>query len=79
MATDSPPLFTLNGGARPGSTTAYVRRGDRRRARAPADTGRRIRDEDSAPTWLTLVALVVGALGLVAGIAGLTTARRRAT
>ena len=34
-------------------------------------------DDDSAPEWLTIVALVVGALGLVAGIAGLTAARRR--
>ena len=34
-------------------------------------------DDDSAPAWLTIVALVVGALGLVAGIAGLSAARRR--
>ncbi len=33
-------------------------------------------DDDSAPEWLTIVALVLGALGLVAGVAGLTAARR---
>ena len=33
--------------------------------------------DDSAPEWLTIVALVLGALGLVAGVAGLTAARRR--
>jgi periplasmic copper chaperone A len=33
-------------------------------------------EDDSAPTWLTVVALVIGALGLVAGVAGLTAARR---
>ena len=39
--------------------------------------GRRAVDDDSAPEWLTIVALVLGALGLVAGVAGLTAARRR--
>jgi periplasmic copper chaperone A len=34
-------------------------------------------EDDSAPTWLTVAALVIGALGLVAGVAGLTAARRR--
>jgi periplasmic copper chaperone A len=34
-------------------------------------------DDDSAPAWVTIVALVLGALGLVAGVAGLTAARRR--
>jgi periplasmic copper chaperone A len=34
-------------------------------------------EDDSAPTWLTVVALVIGALGLIAGVAGLTAARRR--
>jgi uncharacterized protein len=34
-------------------------------------------DGDGAPTWLAVVALVVGALGLVAGAAALTTVRRR--
>ena len=33
--------------------------------------------DDGAPEWLTIVALVVGALGLVAGVAGLSAARRR--
>ena len=34
-------------------------------------------DPRAAPEWLTIVALVLGALGLVAGVAGLTAARRR--
>jgi uncharacterized protein YcnI len=34
-------------------------------------------DDDSAPGWLTIVALVLGALGAATGIAGLTAARRR--
>lgn len=34
-------------------------------------------DDDSAPTWLTIVALGIGALGLMAGLAGLSAARRR--
>ena len=33
--------------------------------------------DDAAPEWLTIVALVVGALGLAAGVAGLMAARRR--
>lgn len=36
-------------------------------------------DDDSAPAWLTIVALVVGVLGLLAGVAGLSAARRRTT
>jgi uncharacterized protein len=34
-------------------------------------------ENDGAPTWLAVLALVVGALGLLAGIAGLMAARRR--
>lgn len=34
-------------------------------------------DDDSAPEWLTIVALVLGAVGAAAGVAGLTAARRR--
>jgi hypothetical protein len=34
-------------------------------------------DDSGAPTWLAIVALVVGAAGLVAGLAGLSAARRR--
>jgi uncharacterized protein YcnI len=34
-------------------------------------------DDDAASEWLTIVALVVGALGLAAGVAGLMAARRR--
>ncbi len=34
-------------------------------------------DDDSAPEWLTIVALVLGALGVATGVAGLTAARRR--
>jgi uncharacterized protein YcnI len=36
-------------------------------------------DDDSAPQWLTIVAVVLGALGLAAGVAGLSVARRRST
>ena len=36
-------------------------------------------DDDGAPMWLAIVALLVGALGLVAGIAGVMGGRRRAT
>jgi periplasmic copper chaperone A len=36
-------------------------------------------DSDSAPAWLTIVALVLGAFGLAAGVAGLSVARRRST
>ena len=36
-------------------------------------------DDTGAPTWLAVLALVVGALGLLAGIGGLTAARKRAT
>jgi uncharacterized protein YcnI len=35
-------------------------------------------DGDGAPTWLAVLALVVGLLGLLAGIGGLMAARRRA-
>jgi periplasmic copper chaperone A len=34
-------------------------------------------DDDGAPVWLAVVALVVGALGLMAGIGGLMAGRRR--
>jgi hypothetical protein len=34
-------------------------------------------DDDPAPEWLTIVALVLGALGAATGVAGLTAARRR--
>jgi uncharacterized protein YcnI len=34
-------------------------------------------DSEGAPTWLAVLALVVGALGLAAGVAGMTAARRR--
>lgn len=34
---------------------------------------------DGAPTWLVVLALVVGVLGLLAGMVALTTARRRTT
>jgi uncharacterized protein YcnI len=34
-------------------------------------------DDGSAPEWLTIVALVLGALGVAAGVAGLSAARRR--
>jgi uncharacterized protein YcnI len=34
-------------------------------------------DDEGAPTWLANLALAVGALGLLAGIGGLTAARRR--
>ncbi len=47
-----------------------------RQASAEVDTAGAAVDDDSAPEWLTIVALVLGALGLVAGVAGLTTARR---
>jgi uncharacterized protein YcnI len=36
-------------------------------------------DDDSAPEWLTIVALVLGGLGVATGVAGLTAARRRAS
>ncbi len=36
-------------------------------------------DDDGAPMWLAIVALAVGALGLLAGIAGVMAGRRRAT
>jgi periplasmic copper chaperone A len=36
-------------------------------------------DDDGAPTWLAITALVVGALGLLAGVGGLMAGRRRAT
>jgi periplasmic copper chaperone A len=36
-------------------------------------------EDDGAPTWLAITALVVGALGLLAGIGGLMAARRRTT
>jgi uncharacterized protein YcnI len=42
------------------------------RAGAPVTDG-------AAPEWLTIVALVLGALGLAAGVAGLSAARRRST
>lgn len=35
-------------------------------------------DDDGAPIWLAITGLVVGALGLLAGIGGLTAGRRRA-
>jgi periplasmic copper chaperone A len=35
-------------------------------------------DDDGAPMWLAITGLVVGALGLLAGIGGLTAGRRRA-
>ena len=47
------------------------------RASADVDTAGACVDDDSAPEWVTIVALVLGALGLVAGVAGLTAARRR--
>ena len=34
-------------------------------------------DDDGAPLWLAIVALVVGALGLIAGVAGVMAGRRR--
>jgi hypothetical protein len=34
-------------------------------------------DDDGAPVWLAVVALAVGALGLLAGIGGLMAGRRR--
>ena len=44
---------------------------------APAAASAEVADEgDGAPVWLAIVALVVGALGLLAGIGGLTAARR---
>ncbi len=46
-------------------------------ASAEVDTAGAPVDDDSAPEWLTIVALVLGALGLVAGVAGLMAARRR--
>ena len=46
-------------------------------ASAEVDTAGATVEDDSAPEWLTIVALVLGALGLVAGVAGLTAARRR--
>ncbi len=36
-------------------------------------------DDEGAPVWLAVVALAVGALGLIAGIGGLMAARRRST
>ena len=46
--------------------------------RAPTSTPpERPSTTTAAPEWLTIVALVLGALGLVAGVAGLTAARRR--
>jgi uncharacterized protein YcnI len=36
-------------------------------------------DDDAAPTWLAALALVVGVLGLLAGIGGLSAARRHAS
>jgi uncharacterized protein YcnI len=36
-------------------------------------------DDDGAPMWLAITALAVGALGLLAGIGGMITARRRTT
>jgi periplasmic copper chaperone A len=36
-------------------------------------------DDDGAPVWLAISALVVGALGLLAGVGGLMAGRRRAT
>ena len=42
---------------------------------AKADTS----DDTGAPTWLAVLALVLGAGGLLAGVAGLTAARRRTT
>jgi uncharacterized protein YcnI len=35
-------------------------------------------DDDGAPMWLAITALAVGALGLLAGVGGLTAGRRRA-
>jgi Domain of unkown function (DUF1775) len=34
--------------------------------------------DSGAPTWLAVLALVVGALGLIAGVGALTSARKRA-
>jgi hypothetical protein len=34
-------------------------------------------DDEGAPVWLAVVALAVGALGLLAGIGGLMAGRRR--
>jgi periplasmic copper chaperone A len=46
-------------------------------ASAPADTASNTSDDDDgAPVWLVVVALVLGALGLIAGIAALTGGRR---
>ena len=41
----------------------------------PADTTEEEDDDDGAPVWLVIVALALGGLGLVAGVAGLV--RRR--
>jgi periplasmic copper chaperone A len=46
-------------------------------ASAEVDTAGASTGDDLAPEWVTIVALVLGALGLVAGVAGLTAARRR--
>jgi uncharacterized protein len=42
-----------------------------------ADTSSSDSSDDGAPTWLSVLALVLGALGLAAGIAAWTVARRR--
>ena len=38
--------------------------------------GATVNESDGAPTWLVIVALALGALGLATGIAGLAAARR---
>jgi uncharacterized protein len=46
-------------------------------AQQSAPTAATTADDDGAPVWLAVVALAVGALGLLAGIGGLMAARRR--
>ena len=43
-------------------------------ASASTDEGQ---DDEGAPTWLAVVALVLGALGLLAGVSALAAGRRR--
>jgi periplasmic copper chaperone A len=66
------------GGAKDGAGSGHG--GDTQpAANMPAASAGGGEDDEGAPVWLAVVALAVGALGLLAGIGGLTAGRRRAT
>jgi uncharacterized protein YcnI len=52
---------------------------EQRPASAQVDTAGVSGDDDSAPEWLTIAALVLGAVGAATGVAGLTATRRRSS